>query len=174
MTQNPANEAAPRSLEEQVKSLKEQLDAVRGEKEFIQNWLADLLEGITAQLDEPAQAKLIGACGQGCYRRHQFKQDMAADAQGSLEKLIDVYKERFEIWRASDGIHIRYGERSPGCYCPAARYRPGSKNDIHCQCTRATHQTIFETALGRPFKVTILRSVRRGDQTCEFLVNEAE
>jgi hypothetical protein len=143
------------------------------EQEFVQNWLTDLMETIEAELDEETRIRLVEGCGRGCFRRHQFKQDIAADGAGSVEKLIEVLHRNFEVWRADDGVHIRYGENSPGCYCPAARFRPGKPNDLHCHCSRMSHQTIWETALGHPVKVDILQAVRRGDPTCHFLVHVA-
>ncbi|HKM82640.1 MAG TPA: hypothetical protein VKO18_11385 [Terriglobia bacterium] len=139
---------------------------------FIQNFLSDLMESIDSQVDERTKIKILGECGRGCFRRFQFKQDIAAKGKGSVDKLIEAYHVNFEAWRDGDTVHIRYGAvNSYGCFCPAARYRPGKPHDIHCYCTRATHQAIWETALGRPVKVEILQTVRRGDPTCHFLVH---
>lgn len=139
------------------------------EKEFIQNWLSDLLETIDENLDEPSKVSLLAGCGRGCFKRHKFKQDIAERGTGDVDKLIESYKSNFEVWKVGNQVHVRYGEVSQGCYCPAAKYRPAKPNDIHCECTRATHQTIFETALGRPIDVKILESVRRGNKTCHFV-----
>jgi len=49
--------------------------------------------------------------------------------------------------------------------------RSGRRGDLHCECTRATHQTVFEAALGRALPVEILETVRRGGTTCHFLVH---
>jgi hypothetical protein len=139
------------------------------EKEFIQNWLTDLISTIETELDEPTRVKLLAGCGRGCFNRHQFKRDIAEKGKGDLDKLIEAYKANFEAWKDGNTVHIRFGEVSPGCYCPAAKFRPAKPNDLHCECTRATHQAIFETALGRPVEVKILESVRRGNKTCHFL-----
>ena len=144
---------------------------VQWEKEFIQNWLTDLLETMDSVLDQETKVKLMEGCGRGCFRRFRFKQDIANRGKDNLEKLIEAYKKNFEIWRDGERVHIRYGEVSNRCYCPAANYRPAKPNDIHCECTRTTHQTIFETALGRPFKVDIAESLRRGGKTCHFVVH---
>jgi Family of unknown function (DUF6144) len=143
---------------------------------FIQNWVSDLMDTIDSEVDEETKIKLMSGCGRGCYQRHQFKQDIAAKGKGSVDKLIEAYKANFEVWReGEDKVHIRYGEvNKNGCYCPAANYRPGKpKTDIQCYCTRATHQSIWEAALGHPVKMDILQSVRRGDPTCHFLVHLA-
>lgn len=91
----------------------------------------------------------------------------------SVDELIKAYKADFEIWRdGEDKVHIRYGAvNKNGCFCPAAKYRKSKPMDIHCYCTRATHEMIWETALGKPIKIDILQTVRRGDPTCHFLVH---
>ncbi len=151
-------------------SLAEQLAELQQKKAFVENWLTDLLDTIDAELDQETKVKLLAGCGQGCFRRHEFKQEIARQGQGSLEKLIEAYKQNFEIWQEEEQVHIRYGEVSPRCYCPAAQGRPARPGDLHCECTRATHQAIFETALGRPVKVEVVESLRRGGKTCHFLV----
>lgn len=141
------------------------------EKGFIENWLSDLLDTMEQELDEDTCIKLIEGCGKGCFRRHKFKTDIAEQGKGDKKKLIEAMKSTFEVWEEGDKVHVRFGEKSPGCYCPVLRNRPLKENDIHCNCTKATQQAIFETAMGRPIKVDILESVRRGDLTCHFLVH---
>ncbi len=143
------------------------------ELKFIQNWLADLMTAIDTGVDENTKIKLISECGRGCYRRHQFKQDIAANGRGSVDKLLAALRSNFEAWREKDKVHIRFGAASPGCYCPAARYREPRPNDIHCYCSRASHEAIWEAALGYPVKIDILQTVRHGDPTCHFLVHLA-
>ena len=147
-----------------------ELDALRAERDFIVNWLTDLLEAIEARLDDGTKRLLMAGCGKGCYDRHQFKRDLAAKGKGSLDRLTEAYRSSFEVWRQGDLFHIRYGEISKGCFCPVAKAIPPRPDDIHCECTRATHQAIFEAALGRPFEVEIVESVRRGGRTCHFTV----
>lgn len=139
------------------------------EKEFIQNWLSDLVGTIETELDEATKVRLMAGCGRGCFKRHKFKSDIAEKGRRDLDKLIEAYKQNFEVWKEGNTVHVRYGEVSQGCYCPAAKFRPAKPNDLHCECTRATHQTIFETALGRPIDVKILETVRRGSKTCHFI-----
>ena len=149
----------------------DELEKVKAEKEFIQNWLTDLLDTMSKELDLNTQVKMYEGTGRGCYNRYTFKQDIAADGKGDVDKLLEAYKRNFEVWREGDMVHIRYGERSAQCYCPAAKFKPAKPGDLHCECTRTTHQTIFETALGRPIRIEVLESLRRGGQTCHFLVH---
>lgn len=149
----------------------DELENTKMERDFILNWVNDLMDTMDKVLDEETYVKLIEGCGRGCYNRHQFKKDISIAAEGDLEKLLTAYKKNFEVWKEGDTVHIRYGEKSPGCYCPVLKNHTYNTKGLHCNCTKATHQAIFENALGRPFKVDILESVRRGGQTCHFLVH---
>jgi hypothetical protein len=144
--------------------------AIQKQKQFVENWLSDLLDSMEKNLDRETQERIVAGCGIACFNRFQFKKDIAINGSGSLDKLIESYKKNFEVWKDGDTVHIRYGEISKNCYCPAANYRTTKPNDIHCECTRNKHKTIFETALGRPFRVEIAESLRRGGKTCHFIV----
>jgi hypothetical protein len=148
----------------------EKFKVLQSQKQFVENWLADLLDSMDKNLDRETQEKVVGNCGVACFNRFQFKKDIAINGSGDLDKLIESYRKNFEIWKDGNTVHIRYGEVSKGCYCPAANYRTPKPNDIHCECTRNTHKTIFETALGKPFRVEIAESLRRGGKTCHFIV----
>ena len=139
------------------------------EKDFVKNWMEDLFDTMYRELDEKTRVRLMAGCGQGCFRRFQFKQEIARLGKGNLDRLIEAYKRNFEVWRDANLVHIRYGPVNKSCYCPAARYHPAKPNDMHCECTRATHQAIFEAALDRPVPVKIVETLRRGGSTCHFV-----
>ncbi len=143
------------------------------EREFVKNWMTDLFDTIDAELDQATKVRLMAGCGKGCFRRHSFKTDIARLGKGNLDNLLAAYKKNFEVWREGNQVHVRYGAEVKQCYCPAARYHPAKPNDLHCECTRATHQAIFETALERPIRVEVLESVRRGNKTCHFVATVA-
>lgn len=143
------------------------------EKEFLRNWLTDLFDTIDTELDEKTKVKIMAGCGKGCFRRFDFKQNIARLGKGNLENLLQAYKKNFEVWQEADQVHIRYGAVGKQCYCPAARYHPARRNDIHCECTRATHQAIFETALERSIDVKVVETLRRGGKTCHFVARVA-
>jgi len=148
----------------------EKYRALLNQKEFVENWLSDLLSSMEKHIDRKTQEKIVGGCGKACFERHQFKKDIAVAGSGDLNKLIEAYKKNFEVWKEDNKVHIRYGEVSEKCYCPAANYRTSKPDDIHCECTRNTHKAVFEAALGKPFRVEISESLRRGGKTCHFIV----
>jgi hypothetical protein len=73
------------------------LKRLRSKKEFIQNWLSDLLDAMDRVLDKETKIKLIEYCGKRCFERHPFKKDISAKGKGDPEKLIEAYKQKFEI-----------------------------------------------------------------------------
>jgi len=62
---------------------------------------------------------------------------------------------------------LRRGEPAvplPGDAVPSVM--PGA---MHCGCTRATHQTIFESALAKPVPVKLVESLCRGGASRHFV-----
>jgi hypothetical protein len=151
----------------------EALQRAQDENRFINHWLTDLFDTIDAELDRPTQLKLIEGCGRGCFRRHKFKTDIAEAGKGDVDKLLAAYRRNFRVEREGERVHISYGRERNSCFCPAARNRPARPNDLHCECTRATHEAIFETALGRPIRVELAETVRRGGQRCHLIAHLA-
>ncbi len=147
----------------------EALKRAQADNQFTNNWLDDLFDGIDAEVDPDVQLRLMQGCGRACFRRHKFKTDIAAAGKGDVDKLLVAYKRNFRIEREGGLVHIRYGGGK--CFCPAARDRPGRPNDLHCECTRFTHEAIFETALGRHVPVELVETVRRGGKTCHLVAH---
>jgi hypothetical protein len=145
------------------------LKQAQNENAFTKDWMTDLFAAIEAEVDPATKLKLMQATGRGCFNRHKFKQDIAEAGKGDVERLIDAYRKNFGIERVGNDVHIRYG--GGFCYCPAAKNRPARPNDLHCECTRFTHETIFETALGRHVPVELVESVRRGDVNCHLVAH---
>ncbi len=165
----PSGGAAP--LPPASALLSDELALARQERDFVQNWLTDLFNTMENLLDEATRIRLLEGCGRGCYNRHAFKKEISEAGKGNLEKLMEAYRRNFEIWQEADEVHIRFGKKPPGCYCPVMRNQNYPSYGLHCNCTKATHQAIFEQALGRSFPVKILETVRRGGQTCHFVVD---
>ncbi|HVU32090.1 MAG TPA: hypothetical protein VHE61_01560 [Opitutaceae bacterium] len=147
----------------------EALKRAQYENQFVNNWLTDLFDGIYAEVDPATRIRLLEACGRGCYRRHAFKRDIAAAGKGDVDKLVEAYRKNFGIRREGDLVHITYGGGK--CYCPAARNRPARADDVHCECTRATHEAIWSAAMGRPYRAELRETVRRGGSRCHIVVH---
>ncbi len=93
--QNLSGSELPANLQEQDGKLK----VLQSQKQFIENWLADLLDSIDKNLDRETQERIVGNCGIACFNRFQFKKDIAINGRGDLDKLIESYGKNFEIWK---------------------------------------------------------------------------
>ena len=80
--------------------------ALLREKEFVTNWMTDLFDTIDAELDAKTKVKLMAGCGKGCFRRHQFKVNIAVQGKDNLDNLLTAYKKNFEVWREGDQVHV--------------------------------------------------------------------
>jgi len=149
----------------------EDLGAVSGQLAFVRNWVGDLMETMGRRLDEQQVVALMEGCGEGCYRR--FKTFLTREADGDLDKLINLYNTRWagpgSVVRAGDTIEVRY--RMAGCSCPVAQHRPHDPGEMHCHCSKGSVKAIFSTVAGRPLQVDLVQSIRRGDPLCRFVVH---
>ena len=148
------------------------------DKAFTDNWLADLLATMETILDEPARIRLMEGCGRGCFTRHRFKTEIAAAiaaAGGTREALLETYQRRWDAWFEGNTFHIRIRASgpTPACRCPVLRDHPAGHGAMHCHCTKGTHQAVLEAALGRPVRVEIVDTVRRGGSSCHFIADMA-
>ena len=60
--------------------------------------------------------------------------------------------------------------REAFCHCDFVRDIPGEIPPMHCQCGAGFYKNILEAVLRRPVKVELVKSVLKGDDTCEVLV----
>jgi Family of unknown function (DUF6144) len=56
------------------------------------------------------------------------------------------------------------------CLCPILEDAPKDVSATDCQCSVGYVRAIFEQGLGKPAKVELAESVRRGGKGCNFTV----
>ncbi len=57
------------------------------------------------------------------------------------------------------------------CYCGmVSKTRTPFPDLTYCNCSTGWYKQLFETALGRPVSVKIIRSIISGSKTCEFTI----
>jgi effector-binding domain-containing protein len=57
------------------------------------------------------------------------------------------------------------------CFCPLIRDCLDEAPEIFCNCSAGWPKQIWEGVLERPLKVDIIRSLTKGDDTCEFAIH---
>ncbi len=135
---------------------------------FRQAWVTALMTNLDSQLDEPSRIKLMESCGRACARRGAAGQ-LTKAAGGDLDKLVTALgallgKENAQ--RDGNTVRLRYTK----CYCPLVGAGPERLSKTYCECSRGWALEVFGAALGKPVDVELLRSIKRGDSVCEFLV----
>jgi effector-binding domain-containing protein len=63
--------------------------------------------------------------------------------------------------------------RTHYCHCALVRKNPGDVHPAFCYCGAGWYRQIWEGILGKPVPVEILKSLTRGDDTCQFAVHLA-
>lgn len=137
-------------------------------RKFQQEWLKALLENLDSQFDEATRTKLMEACGRACARRGAAAA-LAKAAGGDLDKLVVAIGSLVgpeNARREGSAVRLRYTK----CYCPLVGDGPDRLSNTYCHCSRGWALEVFGTVTGKPVRVELLRSIKRGDPICEFLI----
>jgi len=150
-----------------------EFEGVKRQYKFMSDWISDLLGGMDKQLEPAAYMKLMETCGESCY--HRYKEFLTQEAKGSLDTLIEIYNTKWagpgSATRKGDVVEIVY--RLPQCSCPVSYCRAPKPDEMRCHCSKGSIKAIFSAVTGKPLKVDLLQSIRRGDPQCKFIVHLA-
>jgi predicted hydrocarbon binding protein len=138
------------------------------QKGFREAWLKTLMEKMDAQLDEPSRIRLMEECGRACARRGAVA-GLSKAAGGDLDKLLAAIGSHVgaeNAKREGNMVRLRYTK----CYCPLVSAGPERLPGTYCNCSRGWLLEVFGTVTGKPVKVEMVSSIKRGDAVCEFLI----
>lgn len=138
------------------------------EKRFKEAYILTLMENMEKQLDEKTRVKLMEECGRACARRSGIAK-FAEKYKGDVKKFVDNMAEKLgqeNISIEGDTIHWGY----PRCFCELVAEGSTRLPDVYCHCSVGWVLEVFETVAGKPVKVELLQSVKRGAPSCQFLV----
>ena len=84
------------------------------------------------------------------------------------------------IRREGDTVYFNYVGNPRGlkvadgyCLCPLVETGPAGLSGTYCWCSVGYVQHMFEVAVGRPAKVDLLESLKRGGKGCKFKITLA-
>ena len=141
-------------------------------QEFAEAWVKRLMESMDAHLDEQARVKLMEACGRACFRASHGEASQHPLQPDSLEKLLAGLKQfagEDGVRKEGNTITFSYGT-SGRCFCPLVEDGPPKLPDTYCQCSVGYVKEMFERAVGKPVKVDLTESIKRGGKACRFTV----
>jgi hypothetical protein len=136
-----------------------------GQAEFGRRLLTRFMTDMDAQLDEPRRVALMEARGRSCARLGPVR---AAQAhKGDLDAFIADFGRHMGpdgLRREGNVVKVKY----PHCYCPLASEIKEALSPTYCNCSVGWLKEMYETVTGKPVRVEVLETVKRGGQACRF------
>jgi len=134
-------------------------------------WIKTLLDNLE-KVDREKGVKVLEDCGRDCCRSNGYYKKAVESM--SKAKDIDEFLNRLEkawshLHREGDDLYVVYEK----CYCPLGRAlmkEYTGQLSAFCNCSRGWIMEMFESALKRPVKVELQKSVVKGDSLCSFKV----
>lgn len=138
----------------------------------VRDFLSAFLRKEETSLNHDALIKLMEERGRACCRALDFRQKLIQDSQGSLDRLVELMGKIVgaeNCRREGDRVTLIYP--SGKCVCDWSPKRAPSADDPYCECSKANNQLLFETVGGKPVRVEVAESPRRGGARCRFLIH---
>jgi hypothetical protein len=136
---------------------------------FIQHRYTRLLEFVEAEMGEEGLERALQCIGRTCACNCAAK-DLPIKQRGNpggyFEAVHELWGEDFEFDQEREQIIVRTNLKA--CMCPL--YNHEHRKREYCNCSIGWQTRMFETLFERPVDVTIVKSIQRGDETCEFRV----
>jgi len=135
-------------------------------------WIKSILDDLDENVDEETRVKVLEDCGRNCCRSSGFyrkAQDSMSKAKDQNEFLDNLGKVWSHLKKEGKDVYIVYEK----CYCPLGRTLLKdypSQLSSYCNCSRGWIKEMFESALKKPVKVDLEKSIVRGDSLCRFKV----
>ncbi len=145
---------------------------------FLDLWTKRFFDAIDAELDHPTRIRLMEANGRACYRgSHEGRpapppmppEKFVAELQkyvGPENARMDGRTIYFNYVGGPEGLKISDGY----CLCPLVETGPPGLSGTYCACSVGYVREMFSQALGKPVKVELLESLKRGGKACRFKV----
>lgn len=136
-------------------------------------WIRRMIGRMERKIGRKKTSDVMRACGRMCCGITSRKR--AAEIGKRSQNLADLIRNLNRV-RLGGGRLKRLDEHTitggyDRCYCgmvsQTAEKFPGLG---YCQCSTGWYRQLFETALGRPVEVRIIRSIISGAKTCEFMI----
>jgi len=143
------------------------------EIEQLKKWIAALITGLNAEVDEGTRLKTLEYCGRAC-ASHFGSLDIVKTVQSKtkdIDNLLALLNQHEDFWC---GKWFRDGEIiysvCETCGCPLIRAGLVELSSTFCQCSRGWVKIVFETVLGKPVEVNLEQAIGHGDKVCRYVV----
>ena len=137
------------------------------------DYLREMVQRMKRILGTAETKEIFAACGMMCCGITSRK--LANQLMQESKSLKDFIKKLNEKHLGGGRLKLKNKNTIIGgydrCYCGAvSKTRKHFPDLTYCHCSTGWYKQLFETALGRPVKVKILKSIISGAKTCEFVI----
>jgi hypothetical protein len=148
-------------------SAKSRDEHAKREQKFKEDWVVALMENMKEQLDEKTRCALMEACGRDCAKRGAIA--LAESCKGNLKKMVDSLQRSPYIdivFKKGEPIKVSYKK----CLCELVSKGPERLPCTYCECSKGWLLQMFETVTQKPIQVKIIQTIKRGGESCDFLI----
>jgi hypothetical protein len=146
--------------------------------EFSQRWVKRMMDNLDKEVDEPTRTRLMQANGRSCYRGSNQR-----PFQGGVDAFIEEVKKwagarPSPIRRDGNIVYFDYVKNPAGlkvadcwCLCPLVEKGPEGLSGTFCECSVGYVAEMFGGVAGKPVRVELLESLKRGGKGCRFKIH---
>jgi len=150
--------------------------------QFTKLWVSRMMDNLDKHVDEPTRKRLMEACGKTCFVGAHGEAKPTEASPVKEQAFLDRHQARFgkdsvrregnetllDFWYSQNprGLKVSDGY----CLCPVVEDGPEKLSPTYCHCSVGYVREMFSRELGKPVSVELIRSLRRGDRECRFLV----
>lgn len=127
-------------------------------------WVKSTMKRLENRFDRPAvkQVRMNCQCGYGMDEKLTLVKELV-ELSSNMEEFGNLEKARAVGLSCIDGeLHLQF----PFCPCPMLSKVDWLETDTWCQCTTGYSKVLFEKAFGCEVVVTLLKSIKMGDEIC--------
>lgn len=148
-----------------------------------ESWIKDLMNNVDALLDEETKIKLMQECGRACFTRaFGVAPEEKPTPEEARRYLLALKARGFKVRQEGNKTIIVYSWRQDHqnpwglilgdgyCMCPIVETGPEGLSPTYCYCSTGYVKESFNRALGKPVKVELLDSLKRGGKDCIFKI----
>ncbi|MFC1501997.1 DUF6144 family protein [bacterium] len=137
------------------------------EQKFKENWISTLMEHLEKHFNKKSRCELMETCGRECAKRGAVQ--IAQSCKNDVKKMTDYlgkYPDLNIELKDDSSLVVTYKR----CLCELVSKGPDRLPDTYCECSRGWLLQMFEIAAQKPVRVSIIQTIKRGGEKCEFTV----
>ncbi len=149
--------------------------------DFAKSWVKRFMSVMDKNLDEETRKKIMESCGKECFCAYNGAATWPKKGIETVDQYLQQIGALFgkeNAYREGNKIYYNYNQNPNGlkiadgyCLCPLTEDGPEGLSPTYCICSTGYVKEMFDRMMGKPVKVELLESLRRGGKKCRFLIH---